>query len=186
MTCRGMPLTFTNNSVGGGLTYVWNFGDGTTSTAQNPVHAYANNGTYTVSLAIRDVNGCRDTLIAPNLIVIQDVLANFGASPTNASCPPALVGFTDSSSYDIVYWTWNFGDGGQAFNQNPAHLYTAAGVFDVSLTVENDDGCRDSIVFPGLVNILGPTGTFTFDPDTGCTPQLVNFSATTTNSSVFI
>lgn len=185
MTCSGMPLSFTSTSVGGNLTYQWNFGDGTTSTAQNPTHAYQNNGTYTVSLAIQDVSGCRDTMTSVALITIQDVLANFSANPTQISCPPALVGFTDLSSYDIIQWSWDFGDGGVSANTNPSHLYTTAGVFDVTLMVQNDDGCRDTIELPGLINIMGPTGTFTFDPDTGCTPQLINFSANATNAVSF-
>ena len=185
ITCAGVALQFTNTSVGAGLTYLWDFGDGTGSTATNPSHVYANNGTYTVSLFIQDGNGCRDTLTMVNLVNISNVLANFGANPTNASCPPLLVTFSDSSNWDIATWQWDFGDGTGSTLENPAHVYATAGSYDVQLIVVNDDGCTDTLLMPGLINILGPNGNFGFDPDTGCTPQLVHFGATATNTATY-
>jgi gliding motility-associated-like protein len=185
ITCAGVALNFNNNSVGSGLTYSWDFGDGTFSTATNPSHSYAGNGTYNVQLAVLDNNGCRDTILDTGLVTISNVLANFAANPTNASCPPLLVSFTDQSFWDIVGWQWNFGDGTGSTLQNAAHVYATAGSFDVTLSVVNDDGCRDTLFIPGLINILGPNGNFAFDPDTGCTPQLVHFNATSTNTALF-
>ncbi|MFN8395263.1 MAG: PKD domain-containing protein [Bacteroidia bacterium] len=185
ITCAGVALNFTNTSTGNALNYLWDFGDGNTSNAANPNHSYANNGNYTVTLSITDNLGCTDTVTIPNLVTISDVLANFGAIPTNASCPPLLVSFTDLSFWDIVSWDWDFGDATGSTLQNPAHVYTTAGSYDVSLAVVNDDGCTDTLLIPGLVNILGPNGNFTFDPDTGCTPQLVHFNATSTNTAIY-
>lgn len=184
--CSGGTFNFTNNSTGTGLNYLWDFGDGNTSTATNPSHTYTINGTYTVTLFVFDNNNlCQDTIIQPNLIDIQDVIADFGAVPTNASCPPLLVSFSDSSFWDIVTWEWDFGDGTGSTLQNPGHVYTQAGSYDVSLIVVNNDGCTDTLLLPGLVNIQGPNGNFTFAPDTGCTPQLVNFNATATNTATY-
>ncbi|MEM7040233.1 MAG: PKD domain-containing protein, partial [Bacteroidota bacterium] len=180
--CAGVTFNFTNNSTGSGLTYLWDFGDGNTSNATNPSHTYATNGSYTVTLFVFDVNNCLDTIIQPNLIDVQDVVANFGAAPTNASCPPLLVSFTDSSQWDIQTWQWDFGDGTGSTLQNPSHVYTQAGSYDVQLIVTNDDGCTDTLLIPGLVNIQGPNGDFTFSPDSGCTPQTVSFNATSTNT----
>ncbi len=185
ITCAGVALQFNNTSVGSGLSYNWDFGDGTFSTATNPSHAYAGNGTYNVTLAVVDVNGCRDTIVQNGLVTISNVLAAFNANPTNASCPPLLVSFTDQSFWDIVSWNWNFGDGTGSTLQNSAHVYATAGSYDVTLSVINDDGCRDTLFMPGLINILGPNGSFVFDPDTGCTPQLVHFNATATNTAVY-
>ena len=185
LTCSGVALNFNNNSNGTGLSYLWDFGDGNTSTANNPSHTYALNGTYDVTLSVVDVNGCTDTLVQPSLVDIQDVLANFGAAPTNASCPPLLVVFSDSSVWDIQSWDWDFGDGTGSTLQNPSHVYATAGSFDVSLAVVNDDGCTDTLVIPGLVNIQGPSGTFSFSPDSGCTPLVVDFNANAANTASY-
>jgi gliding motility-associated-like protein len=185
LTCAGVNINFANGSTGAGNNYVWDFGDGNTSTATNPNHSYATNGTYTVTLSLTDVNGCRDTAVQVGVLDIQDVLADFGANPTNASCPPLLVAFSDSSVYNIVSWQWNFGDNTGSTLQNPSHVYTIPGSYDVTLSVINDDGCRDTLFVPGLINILGPFGNFGFNPDTGCTPQLVNFGATATNTVLY-
>jgi gliding motility-associated-like protein len=185
ITCTGVALQFTNTSVGTGLNYLWDFGDGNTSTAQNPSHAYAANGNYTVTLSITDVNGCTDASIQVNLVTISNALAAFNANPTSASCPPLLVAFNDLSFWDITGWTWTFGDGTGSTLQNPAHVYATSGSYDVSLAVVTDDGCRDTLLMPGLINILGPNGNFTFDPDTGCTPQSVHFVANATNTAVY-
>ncbi|MEM6272030.1 MAG: PKD domain-containing protein [Bacteroidota bacterium] len=186
LSCAGGTFNFTNNSTGVGLNYLWDFGDGNTSTATNPSHTYTANGSYTVSLFVFDNNNlCRDTIIDSNLIDIQDIIANFGAAPTTASCPPLLVNFTDSSSFDIVSWQWDFGDGTGSTLQNPGHVYTQAGSYDVTLIVTNNDGCIDTLFVPGLINLDGPNGNFTFAPDTGCTPQLVNFNATATNTASY-
>ena len=185
LTCMGVSINFDNNSTGSGLSYLWDFGDGSTSTATNPNHAYTVNGTYTVTLTVTDVNGCVDSAVQAGVVSIQDALADFGAVPTNASCPPLLVAFSDSSVYDIVGWQWDFGDGTGSTLQNPSHVYTIPGSYDITLSVVNDDGCRDTLFSPGLINILGPYGDFSFSPDSGCTPQMVNFGANATNTATY-
>ena len=185
LTCTFNGINFNNNSTGSGLSYLWDFGDGNTSTATNPTHSYAANGTYTVTLEVTDVNGCMDTATVVNALQIEDVVANFGAAPTSASCPPLLVLFSDSSTFDITSWEWDFGDGTGSVLQNPSHVYATAGSFDVSLIVGNDDGCTDTLLVPGLVNIAGPNGSFTFAPDSGCTPLTVDFNANATNTALY-
>jgi len=185
LTCIGSALNFNNNSNGVGLSHLWDFGDGNTSTATNPNHSYTTNGTYDVSLIVTDVNGCMDTTVQSSVVDIQDVLANFGAAPTTASCPPLLVVFSDSSEYDVVSWNWDFGDGTGSTLQNPSHVYATAGSFDVTLSVINDDGCTDTLLVPGLVNIAGPSGSFGFAPDSGCTPLTVGFNANAINTASY-
>lgn len=182
IACLGVTIDFTDTSSGIGLSWLWDFGDGNTSTAQNPSHTYAANGNYTVTLVVTDVNGCTDTASVPGFVEIRPVAAGFLANPTNASCPPLLVSFTDTSSFGIVSWEWDFGDGTGSTLQNPGHVYSTAGSFDVQLIVVNNQGCTDTLLIPGLVNIQGPSGTFTFAPDSGCTPTDVIFMATTTNT----
>lgn len=185
IACLGFSISFSDSSSGVGLAYLWDFGDGNTSTQQNPSHTYAANGNYTVTLTVTDVNGCDSTVADSNVIQIIPVTAGFTAAPTSASCPPLLVNFTDTSLFSINSWTWDFGDGTGSTLQNPSHVYATAGSFDVNLIVTNTQGCIDTLNMPGLINIAGPNGSFVFDPDTGCTPQLVNFNATATNTAVY-
>lgn len=185
LACRGYPVSFNNLSTGVGLTYLWDFGDGVTSTAANPSHAYSTTGSYTVTLTVTDVNGCESTISVPAAVLIQDPLADFGAAPTAASCPPLFVAFSDSSLGGIVAWQWNFGDGTGSTLPNPGHIYATAGTFDVTLIVTSATGCQDTLIMPGLINISGPSGTFVFSPDSGCTPVTVTFIATALNSALY-
>ena len=187
LACVGSPISFTNTSAGVGLSYQWDFGDGNTSTATNPTHTYALEDSFDIQLIATDVWGCTDTASAVNEVVIENPQANFSAAPTNASCPPLLVSFTDIStpSADIVAWEWDFGDGTGSVLQNPSHVYATAGSFDVTLIVQSGSGCSDTLLMPGLVNILGPNGNFTFFPDSGCTPLTVGFNATATNTATY-
>jgi gliding motility-associated-like protein len=68
-------FTFTDQSSGGVTTYLWNFGDGQTSTAQNPMHSYATSGSYAVCLLTTSANGCMDTICEDVLVIIPPVVA---------------------------------------------------------------------------------------------------------------
>jgi len=136
------PLTvsFTDQSAGNPTSWAWNFGDGGTSTLQNPSHIYTNPGSYTVALTVTGPGGS-DTETQQNLILVQHPapVANFVAVPTSGTAPLA-VQFTDQSTGTISTWAWNFGDGGTSVSSNPTHTYTVAGVYDVTLTVTGPGG----------------------------------------------
>lgn len=119
----------------------WDFGDGNTSTSQNPSNTYANPGTYEVILLVTGTSPDGTDSEAKGAYIITgggSVLANFSASPTSGSSPLA-VDFTDASipgpSGPIVSWHWNLGDGNTSTQQNPSHTYTTSGSFTVELTV---------------------------------------------------
>lgn len=182
LSCTTRGVQFVNMSVGVGMAFVWDFGDGTTSTSTNPLHLYANEGLYTISLTATDVNGCDSTLVKPNYVRIADPVANFGADNTFAPCPPLLVNFADSSS-DALGYNWTFGDGASSTLQTPSHLYVAPGTYDVQLIVTSALGCRDTLFRDDYINVLGPNGTFTFSPPSGCIGQQVDFAAVTVNTA---
>lgn len=128
------------------LTYAWDFGDGSTSTEQNPEHVYKKEGLYTVTLAINNSLG-HDTIAQENYIFAtppNPLKANFmGENKTGGS--PLEVQFTDHSlvsvkipSYPAINsWLWDFGDGSTSTEQNPEHTYEDAGRYSVTLTVSN-------------------------------------------------
>jgi len=176
--CAPHTVSFNNLSQRAD-TYFWNFGDGTTSTASNPTHVYLTGGTYSVSLTVTDANGCVDSIIRSNYVTVSSPTIGFGASPTQDTCPPLIVSFTDSSSSDVISWDWDFGDGTSSSLQNPQHLYGVAGEYDVCLEIENAQGCRDTLCENSFVNLAGPRGSFTFTPTEGCSPLEVFFQSTT-------
>jgi Zn-dependent metalloprotease/chitodextrinase len=136
------PLTTQFAAAGNYTSYHWNFGDGQTSTLQNPVHTYALSGFYTVTLIVSTGMTCQDpdTLIVANGVVIGQVDPIAGFTTQGPLVPGDAVDFTDASLYGPTSWSWNFGDGGTSTMQNPSHTYNAAGDYNVQLTVENCHG----------------------------------------------
>ncbi|MEL7533131.1 MAG: PKD domain-containing protein, partial [Bacteroidota bacterium] len=184
--CPGVPIAFNNLSAGLNLTYAWDFGDGNISNQSNPAHVYANNGTYTVSLTVTDINGCMQTETKVNYVTIADLVAGFTADTTSASCPPLLVNFTSTSSLNgNNTYQWDFGDGTSSTQMDPSHIYAIPGTFDVSLIITTGSGCADTVLAPSLIDLAGPYGTFTFSPDSGCPALDVFVSVDPTNTVLF-
>jgi gliding motility-associated-like protein len=141
------------------LSWLWNFGDGTTSTLKNPSHLYSNQGQYDVSLTITTSSGCTVVFNYPQGIKTgTKPTANFSASPLS-SCAGKPIQFTDQSTNGPDSWEWVFGDGKSALTQNPLHAYDTAGTFNVKLIVRKN-GCPDSLVKINYVTILPPVSKF--------------------------
>jgi PKD repeat protein len=143
-TTGDVPLnvTFADQSTGSVDSWSWDFGDGGSSSAQNPSHTYANPGTYTVSLTATGPGGS-DTNTKPGYITAEPPppppVADFSGSPPSGLAP-LIVTFTDKSTGNITTRNWSFGDGGISLDQNPWHEYLTAGNYTVSLTVSGPDG----------------------------------------------
>ncbi|PYJ01003.1 MAG: hypothetical protein DME25_19200 [Verrucomicrobia bacterium] len=116
------------------LGFVWDLGNGNTSTAANPANTYSNAGSYTVVLTASSPGGT-NTLARTNYVVVTNPpppVADFVGAPTSGVAP-LTVYFTNLSVGGLSY-VWDFGDGGTSAGANPAKTYTNAGVFTVSLT----------------------------------------------------
>ncbi len=183
--CSPLPVVFTNTS-GGGTTFEWHFGDGTTFTGQNPpVHAYQGNGTYSVELVMTGANGCSDSITMTNLITLSDPVAQFHATPTNG-CAPLQVQFTDASispdpiNDPVSAWLWNFGDGNTFAGQNPPPHSYPVGVYDVTLTITTASGCSATITQLDTIQVGHiDQVNFTIDPTIQCAKTDVDFTNTT-------
>jgi PKD repeat protein len=161
-SCSGLTCTFTNSSSDPDGTIAsssWTFGDGGTSTAQNPSHTYAAGGTYTVNLTVTDNSGSTNsvshtvTVTAPN----QPPVAAFSSTCSGDTCT-----FTNTSSDpdgSIASNSWTFGDGGTSTTQSPSHTYAAAGTYTVTLTVTDNQGATNSVSHSVTVN-RPPTAAF--------------------------
>jgi gliding motility-associated-like protein len=183
LSCTSKAIHFFDSSTGPGITYSWNFGDGTTSNLQNPTHLYSSEGNYTVSLSINDIYGCNSFISKTNLVKIANPKANFLLSDSVSSCPPLVVNFTNTST-DYFTWSWDFGDGTSSSLKNPSHFYSSVGTFNVVLTVTGPGGCTSQKT--KQIKIDGPTGSFSYKNILGCHPLPTNFKANTEKNVSFI
>ncbi len=163
-TTGTVPLTvdFTDLSSGAPDGWSWDFGDGATSSQQNPTHVYNAVGVYSVSLTASNADGS-DQLTRVDYITVDPVagnppVADFVGLPTTGTAPLDVV-FTDLSSGTPTAWSWDFGDGASSTQQNPNHVYTAAGTYTVSLMASNANG-QDTLVLAGYVTV-SPGGGYT-------------------------
>ena len=133
-------ITFADHSTGAPTAWLWNFGDGTSSVAQNPIKHYAAPGDYPVSLTIYRNNdsstGSRVITVSSGVPATPTVNAAFDVSTSNAAVGANVV-FTDRSSGAPMQWSWSFGDGTSSNAQNPVHAYAAPGSYVVTLTASN-------------------------------------------------
>ena len=138
-----LTVTYTDASTNTPTSWAWTFGDGGTSTLQNPSHFYTTAGTYTVTLKATNAGGSntltRTSYITVNTVPVAAPVASFTGIPTSGVAP-LTVTFADASTNTPTSWAWTFGDGGTSTLQNPLHFYTTAGTYTVTLTVKNANG----------------------------------------------
>ena len=173
----GDNLTFTDLSTNPVTSYMWDFGDGTSSTLAQPTHAYSASGLYTVSLTVTGPGGS-DTHVCTDCIFIQELppVADLAAQPLGGVYDMSI-GFTDLSTGVIDSWLWEFGDGATSTEQNPTHAYAASGSYDVSLTVTGPGG-SDTKICLGCAEVLSPPpiANMQIDALVGEAPFTVNFT----------
>ncbi|MFC1876593.1 aldehyde ferredoxin oxidoreductase N-terminal domain-containing protein [Thermodesulfobacteriota bacterium] len=147
---------FTSTSLYSPTSWAWDFGDGNTSTEENPTHTYTAGGKYTVSLTVTNDVGT-DTETKTDLITVnagQAPSADFDAAAFTNKYGNVTVNFVDKSTNNPTSWAWDFGDGNTSTAQNPSHTYKKAGSYTVSLEVSNASG-SDKKVKANLVTTTG-------------------------------
>ncbi len=152
------PLTvqFTDLSTGSPANWTWNFGDGNTSTVENPLYTYPDDGTYSVMLTATNAAGSNISIQSGFIVVGAAVpAAGFSASPSEGTTP-LIVQFTDTSGGSPTSWIWDFGDGTTGSAQNPSHTYTTAGTYSVTQIVSNTAGSNTSVQ-SDLITVSGGT-----------------------------
>jgi gliding motility-associated-like protein len=156
-TCEGAAVNFTDASTPNAGTlakWQWSFGNGNTSTSQNPATTYATVNTYTASLVVESSKGCVSPAASQSIAVHPMPVPDF-TSPEVCLLDAAQFTSTstiaDNSEAQFRY-SWNFGDGGTSTQSSPQHPYGTAGDYQVSLTITSKDGCAKSITHPFTVN----------------------------------
>ena len=161
-------------------TWLWDFGDGNTSTDSVPSHTYLNPGIYDIQLITSDGQGCSDTAIKLNYIDVKQVVSNFNYT-VNGSCPPVVTTFVNQSTGANDYY-WDFGDNLTSIIEDPAHVYTSSGYYDVSLIANDNFGCSDTLTINNLVYIPGPILDFSVDQSFGCDSLTISILNNSTNT----
>lgn len=186
--CAPTTVSFTNQSVGIGLTYEWNFGvnPGVNSTFQSPSFSYLTCGNFVV------------TLIATNGIVIDtstqiinifcNPVASFTANPLTG-CIPLTTQFNSTTtlgSAPINTYFWDFGDGNTGNFANTNHPYTISGCKSVTLIVTDANGCNDDTTMSNLICIADqPNASFTASTSVSCSaPFTIDYTNTSTGIGV--
>jgi len=176
------PLTaqFVDSSTNTPTTWVWSFGDGNTSTVENPSHTYVTAGTYTVTLTATNAGGSNTITNTGYITVTYAVpVAGFTSNVTSGTTP-LYVKFTDTSTNSPVSWSWTFGDGGTTTTQSPIYEYTGAGTYTVTLTATNDAGSNTTSTtgYITVTSVISPIASFTADVKSGTVPFTVQFTDT--------
>jgi PKD repeat protein len=176
-----LDVKFTDKSTGNPTDWVWNFGDGATSTEQNPVHTYKVGNNYKVTLTASNAFGSDSVA---DFITVGDVVTFAADFSANTAYAPLTVAFTDKSTGNPTKWAWDFGDkSARVKTQNPTHKYSKGGTYIVKLTVTNAAGATASksvkIVVPKVVK---PVASFTASPTSGKAPLTVTFTDTSLNT----
>ncbi|MBC9813475.1 gliding motility-associated C-terminal domain-containing protein [Crocinitomicaceae bacterium CZZ-1] len=174
--CQGANANFIDQSTfsSGTITnWEWNFGNGTTSSVNNPQHVYSNGGNYTVQLVVTADNNCTDT-ITQNVVIYHLPVPAF--TNTNA-CEMNAIYFTDQSTLSsgtVTGWHYDFYGMGNSYVQNPEFVFQIPGDYPVTLTVTSSDGCSASIT-QNVSVIQSPDANFSMTPNPALVGQDVYF-----------
>ncbi len=184
--CSPVAVNF-QNTTGSAGTYTWLFGDGTTFTGTTPpAHTYTGNGSYNVTLILKDGNGCTDSLTKTNYVVVTDIQADFTANPTGG-CTPLEVVFSDTSitpsatTSPITSWQWTFGNGQTSTSATPPTQTYTTGKYNVTLTVGTANGCTATITKNEYIQVgTKQQASFTYAPPSECVKTDIKFTNTST------
>lgn len=201
--CSKAPELFTGNagpigSYAQPVTYIWNFGDGQSfsDTSETTNHVYTSNGDFNVRLKVVDANGCVDSTNA-NIFLFttsadftfdtlsECVVDQYGIKKANVKVD-LFSTETQYVTHAIYDWDMTVAQRRGWTSSNFTFNYNSPpGIYDITLILTNDLGCKDTLKKPGAIIVAGPTGSFSFVPDSGCSPLTVNFTGTSVNSNIF-
>ncbi len=162
------------------LTYSWDFGDGTTSTLQSPVHLYPASGSYTACVTITNTNAggtCTDTFCTTFNVVIRPPFCNANFSRFSFNDPDSIQ-FTYTGSPATTY-TWDFGDGTTSNLMSPLHVFAQGGLYRVCVTITKTNSagtCTDTRCRNSNIPITPPT----------CTAHFGHYSTSNLDSIAFV
>jgi len=154
--CPPHSVSFNNTSeTETATTYLWDFGDGTTSVSANPVHVYENPGTYSVTLTMNSTGYCSQELLLTQsgLVEVQAIpSAGFNITPNQVDILNPVIEYETLATGNVSCY-YNFGDGGSSSECSGTYTFSDGGYFDVVQTVINEAGCTNTAI--GQVAVSG-------------------------------
>ncbi len=143
--CKNEPVQFTDSSTADSTSiqsWEWRFGDGATSSQENPNHSYTSTGSYTVELIATSKKGCKDT-IQKTITIYSDPVSAFSVGNT---CEGQDVDIQNNSTIGSgsLSYSWDFGDGTTGVGKNPKKVYSATGNYTIELVATSNNGCKDT------------------------------------------
>lgn len=182
--CLNSPIPFTDLSTVTGsviTNWDWSFGDGATSTLQNPTHTYSSTGTYNVTLIVTTNLGCIDTIMQPITInplpvvtfTVAPACAGTAVTINNTTVPPG----------SITNWNWNLGNGSSSGLQNPTVTYSDSGTYVITGIGTDANGCIDTMVQTVVIE-PAPVAAFSFVGQNTCQGGSVTFNNNSTGNIV--
>jgi parallel beta-helix repeat protein len=186
-----LNVGFTDKSTGAPTLWKWSFGDGTSSTVQNPVHTYSAAGIYTVVLTASNSAGNNTVTKSDYINVGQTAptpVASFNSNVTSGNAPLRVL-FSDASTGSPITWNWSFGDGVNSTEKNPTHTYSMQGSYTVALTVSNAAGSNTTtkssyikVTTNNTTNATIPVVSFWGSRTSGTAPITIGFTDASTNT----
>ncbi|WP_370089240.1 PKD domain-containing protein [Ekhidna sp.] len=141
--CQGEATSFTNGSLDA-TSYEWNFGDGFSSTDENPDHFFTTAGSHFVTLTAYDAEGCEDSEVV-EISVSDSPIINFDFDvPCTSADGIQFFDLTTVDNADLVSWTWYVDDVEVSTQQSPLIVFESTGIVDVRLDVQSSNGCESS------------------------------------------
>ena len=180
------PLTvqFTDTSTGNVNSWLWEFGDGNTSTSQSPTHIYSSSGNYTVRLTVTNAFGSdTEAPSSVNVLSINAPSPDFTSNITSGKAP-LIVQFKDLSSGGPTAWEWDFNSDGaiDSTEQNPVYEFTDTGFYAVTLRAGNGTAWENIVKSDYIMVGDGIHASFTASPWKGEAPLTVQFNETSTGN----
>lgn len=185
--CSPLTVHFKDESTGSPDAWLWDLGNGNTSTEKDPDATYVSARGYTVKLTVFKNGAQIGTVTKTNYVVVHaNPIANFSFNKSSG-CSPLEVQFSDLSTSEsgvITEWLWAFGDGAQSNIPNPPpHKYTTSGNKAVTLRVKSQYGCENVMVKASAINVQGPVALFTASNVKVCqVPATINFTNRSTGA----
>jgi len=157
--------------------WLWDFGDGYTSTEQNPNHTYALKGTYDITLTAIDNDGINKTKTVPFEVENKVPYADFSFSPDKPLRNNVVQFFDESVDYEntVMKYFWDFGDGIYSYEKNPVHTFSSFDMYKVLLEVEDEDGNKDEREIKINIENTKPVATFTLSTMTPQVGQVIQY-----------
>jgi len=177
---EGQSVQFKDASTGSPTSWLWDFGDGATSTEQNPSHVYIKAGFNKITLIVNTSTGSKKASRTIS-IMPAPATASFVYSPASPIAGQ-IVQFADTTSGEPTSWRWEFGDGATSTTKNPSHTYAAPASYIVTVIASNSSGSKKGSRTVVVLPASSLVASFAYIPASPVAGQAVQFTDTSMGS----